>query len=108
MPHSGQYMRRSVEPLELGRQLQRRAAMREDLRELLDVARGEGLGLLPVAVAQARHDLRAQQVDLTMQDAPPEGDLPLALRALVNALAQLVVGQVPGVAGIELGRQRLV
>ena len=74
--------------------------MREDLRELLDVARGEVLGLLPVAIAQARDDLGAQQVDLPVQDAAPEGDLALALRALVNALAQLVVGQVPGVAGI--------
>ena len=76
--------------------------MREDLRELLDIARGEVLGLLPVAVAQARDDLGTQQVDLPVQDAAPEGDLALALGALVNALAQFVVGQVPGIAGIVL------
>src|SRR5580765_6663490 len=107
MPHSGQYMPASVEPLELGRQLERRAAMREDLRELLDVARGEVLGCFPVAVAQARDDLGAQQVDLAVQDAPPEGDLALALRAHVDPLAQLVVRALRGVAGVVAGPQRL-
>ena len=43
-----------------------------------------------------------------MQDAAPEGDLALALRALVDALAQLVVGEVRGVVGIVVGGQRIV
>ena len=81
--------------------------MREDLRELLDVTRGEVLGCLPVAVMQARDDLGAQKVDLAVQDAPPEGDLALGLRALVDQLTQIVVGQRLSI-GVVSGWDRLV
>ncbi len=98
----------SVESLELGGQLERRTAVGEDLRELVDVARGEVLGCLPVALAQARDDLGAQQVDLAVQDAALEGDLALALAELVDALAQLVVGELRGVVGLIARRQQVV
>ena len=82
--------------------------MREDLRELVDVTRGEVLGGLPVALAQPRGDLGAQQIDVTVQDAPLEGDLALALGAAVDARAQVVVGELVGVVQLVPGREQVV
>src|SRR5665213_1665274 len=99
-------MQASVESLELGGQLERRPAVREDLRELVDIARGEVLGGLPVALAQSRGDLGAQQVDVPVQDAPLEGDLALALGAAMDARAQVVVGELVRVVQLVAGGEQ--
>ena len=52
----------------------------------------DGLALL-VLLAQPVDQLRAQDVDLAVQDAPPVGDLLLLLGELLDQVLQLLVGE---------------
>ena len=52
----------------------------------------DGLALL-VLLAQPVHELRAQDVDLAVQDAAAVGHLLLLLRELLDHVLQLLVGE---------------
>src|ERR1700726_957987 len=63
----------------------------EDLREGLDVDLVENAAAL--RLLQPRDELRAQDVDLAVQDAPAVRDLLLFLRVLVDQTFEVGVGQ---------------
>jgi hypothetical protein len=67
-------------------------AVGEDVRELLDVIAGDGDVAVLVLLAQAGHQLGAQDVYLPVQDAPFVGDLHLLLGELANHILELYVG----------------
>ena len=64
---------------------------RKDVRELLDVRAGEDVLAALVLLAQAIHELGAQDVDLAVEDPALVGDLELFLGQLLNQVLQLLV-----------------
>src|SRR3954447_4477263 len=66
---------------------------REDVGELLDVvARDDFLAAL-MLLAQPVHELRAQDVDLAVEDAALVGDVDFLLRELLDQVLELLVGE---------------
>src|SRR4051794_31799872 len=87
-PHSGQW---TATGSLLGRLTLRAGPAREDVREPLDVgARDDVLAGL-VLLAQAVDELRAEDVDLAVQDPPLVGDVDLFLRELLDEVLELLV-----------------
>jgi hypothetical protein len=90
-PHSGQWSAtRSL--LGVGGLGPGRAAG-EDVGELLHVVTGDDVFPALVLLAQAVDQLRAQDVDLPVQDPALVGDVDLLLGELLDVLLQLRVGE---------------
>src|SRR5271166_170455 len=68
-------------------------ALREDVRELLDVLPGDHYLSALVLVAQAVDELGTQDVDLAVQNAPPVGDLGLLLGQLADDIFEFEIRQ---------------
>src|SRR5918911_1629980 len=65
----------------------------EDVGELLDVVAGDDLLPALVLLAQPVDELRAQDVDLAVEDPALVGDVDLLLRELLDEVLQLLVGE---------------
>src|SRR5205809_594350 len=69
------------------------AAPREDVGPALDVIVGDDVLARLDLLAQAVDELRPEDVDLPVQDAPLVGDRRLLLGELVDQVLQLLVGE---------------
>jgi hypothetical protein len=67
------------------------ASSGEDVGQLLNVRAAEDCVAVRVLLPQAVHQLRAQRVDLAVEDAPLVGDLLLVLRELLDQLLELLI-----------------
>src|SRR4051794_6003532 len=65
----------------------------EDVGQLLHVGAADDRLALLVLLAQPVHQLRAQDVDLAVEDPAPVGNLLLLLRELLDQILQLSVGE---------------